>query len=75
MSFDAFSVGDLVRVLSSGAVLELSAAGHSVGDLVRLASAAKNGNGGLTLSDVGGHSIGDYVRIGSAGGGRVTLRW
>lgn len=75
MSFDKLAVGDLVRILSAGANLELKAAGRPVGDLVRLASAANSGEGGLTLTDAGGLPVGDYVRIGSAGGGKVTLTW
>jgi hypothetical protein len=75
MSFDTLTVGDLVRVLSAGAVIELNATGRSVGDLVRLASAASSGEGGLVLTNVGGRTVGDYVRIGSAGSGRVTLQW
>ena len=62
-------------MLSAGGVLELSVAGRNVGDMVRLASAANGGNGGLILSGLGERPIGDYVRIASAGGGKVTLKW
>lgn len=75
MSFDAMNIGDLVRILSAGAVLELSAKGRPIGDMVRLASAAETGKGGLVLNGIGGLPIGDYVRIASAGGGRATLKW
>ena len=74
MGFDGIAINDLVRILASGAVLELNAQGRPVNDLVRLAAAASNG-GGLTLTGVGGLATNDFVRIGSAGGGKVTLKW
>lgn len=74
MSFDGIAINDLIRILASGAILELNAHGRPINDLVRLAAAASNG-GGLTLTGVGGLATNDLVRIGAAGSGKVTLRW
>ncbi|WP_085590839.1 hypothetical protein [Pseudomonas sp. B14(2017)] len=74
MSIRAMSVLDKIRVLNAGATFEVSARGTSVLDLIRLATAANQGGGQLTVTDVEGVSVLDLIRIASAAPGKITLK-
>lgn len=62
-------VEDAVRVLLAGGCLRVGS--HRVGDLVRMATAARHGGTHLTI--VASYRAGDMIEIAAAGKGHVTF--
>jgi len=67
-------LSDLIRLAMAGGGMYLDASNRSLGDILRIAEAAKSGSCTLFLSGIRSLPIQDLLRVASAGGGNVVLK-
>ncbi|ASM79210.1 hypothetical protein VITFI_CDS3433 (plasmid) [Vitreoscilla filiformis] len=75
MSFNRFSVPDLIQIAAAGGGLTLNAKTISLNDLVRIAAAASTLRATLKLTSAGERSVSDLVKIAAAGKGCVVFEY
>lgn len=67
------TTSDYIRIASAGGGFIIDSSSQSAGDMIRIATAAKQSGASVTFTRTNTKSVSDLIRVGGAGAGFVVF--